>query len=134
MPPHFLFADGGLTAIGLNLFNLSLVGVWGGYAIFLLARKFLPKRKSSIPAASLIAAFISVPIAAIGFVFQYAIGAESTIPVATVATAMVSTHLLIGVGEALITSLTVSAVLASRSDLVFGWRQVTPALKIGAKS
>ena len=129
-----LFADGGITAVGLNLFNLSFVGVWGGYAIFVLARKFLPKKKSSIPAASLIAAFVQVPLAALGFVFQYAIGAESTIPVTTVATAMISTHILIGIGEALITALTVSAVLASRSDLVFGWRKVAPALKIGAKS
>lgn len=129
-----LFADGGLTAIGLNLFNLSLIGVWGGYAIFLLARKFLPKTKKSIPIASFMAALIQVPLAAIGFVFQYAIGAESTIPVATVATAMISTHLLIGVGEGLITAFTVSAVLASRSDLVFGWRQIAPSLKIGAKS
>lgn len=129
-----LFADGGLTAIGLNLFNLSLIGVWGGYAILLLARKFLPKTKKSIPIASFMAALIQVPLAAIGFVFQYAIGAESTIPVATVATAMISTHLLIGVGEGLITAFTVSAVLASRSDLVFGWRQIAPSLKIGAKS
>lgn len=129
-----LFADGGLTAIGLNLFNLSLIGVWGGYAIFLLARRFLPKTKKSIPIASFMAALIQVPLAAIGFVFQYAIGAESTIPVATVATAMISTHLLIGVGEGLITAFTVSAVLASRSDLVFGWRQIAPSLKIGAKS
>jgi cobalamin biosynthesis protein CbiM len=129
-----LFADGGITAVGLNLFNLSFVGVWGGYAIFVLARKFLPKKTSSIPAASLVAAFVQVPLAALGFVFQYAIGAESTIPVTTVATAMISTHILIGIGEALITALTVSAVLASRSDLVFGWRKAAPALKIGAKS
>jgi ABC-type Co2+ transport system permease subunit len=47
---------------------------------------------------------------------------------------MISTHILIGIGEALITALTVSAVLASRSDLVFGWRKAAPALKIGAKS
>lgn len=32
-----LFADGGLTAVGLNLFNLSLLGVWGGYLVFLFA-------------------------------------------------------------------------------------------------
>jgi len=47
---------------------------------------------------------------------------------------MISTHILIGIGEALITAFTVSAVLASRSDLVFGWRQIAPDLKIGSKS
>ena len=128
-----LFADGGLTALGLNVFNMSLIGVWGSYLIFLIARKFLPKVKSSIVIAAFIAAFIQVPLSALGFVLQYSLGAQSTIPVSTVLTAMVSTHLLIGIGEALITSLTVSAVLASRSDLVFGWRSIAPQLTIGAK-
>lgn len=125
-----LFADGGLTAIGLNIFNLSLLGVWSSYLIFLVIRKVFPKRKSSIPIAGLIAAFIQVPLAATGFVLQYSIGAQSTIPVSTVFTAMISTHLLIGIGEAIITSLTLSAVLATRSDLVYGWRAITPKLEI----
>jgi ABC-type Co2+ transport system permease subunit len=43
---------------------------------------------------------------------------------------MVGTHVLIGIGEAIITGLTVSAVLASRSDLVFGWKNVAPKLEI----
>ena len=41
----FLFADGGLTAIGLNVFNMGVIGVWAGYGTFLLLRKFLPKNK-----------------------------------------------------------------------------------------
>ena len=75
----FLFADGGLTALGLNIFNISLLGVWAGYAIFLLARKFLPKKKASVAVAAAIAGFISVPTAAAGFVLQYAAGATATI-------------------------------------------------------
>jgi len=125
-----LFADGGLTAIGLNIFNLSLIGVWGGYLIFLIIRRVMPKQKSSIPIAGFVAALIQVPLAAIGFVFQYALGAQSTIPVSTVFTAMVSTHVVIGIGEGIITALTLSAVLATRSDLVFGWRAIAPALTI----
>ena len=125
-----LFADGGLTAIGLNVFNMSVLGVWGGYAVFLLARKILPKNKSSIAVAAAAAGFISVPIAAVGFVFQYAIGATATFSVTTVLGAMVGTHILIGIGEAIITALTVSAVIASRSDLVFGWKDKTSTLEI----
>lgn len=129
-----LFADGGLIASGLNVFNLSLIGVWGGYLVFLAVRKVMPKTKSSLPIAGFIAAFVQVPLAATGFVIQYAIGAESTIPVSTVFAAMFSTHVLIGIGEGIITALTVSAVLASRSDLVFGWRAIAPKLEIkGAK-
>jgi cobalt/nickel transport system permease protein len=43
---------------------------------------------------------------------------------------MISTHILIGVGEAIITFLTISAVLASRSDLVFGYSAQTEELEI----
>jgi cobalamin biosynthesis protein CbiM len=126
----FLFADGGLSAIGLNVFNMGVLGVWGGYAIFLLVRKILPKNKSSISIAAAAGGLISVPIAAVGFVIQYALGATATFSVSTVLGAMVGTHILIGIGEAIITALTVSAVMASRSDLVFGWKNETSKLEI----
>jgi cobalamin biosynthesis protein CbiM len=125
-----LFADGGLTAIGLNVFNLSLVGVWVSYAIFTSIKKLLPKGKGAIPIAAFIAALVQVPIAASSFVFQYAIGSVATIPVSTVFAAMFSTHVLIGIGEAFITSLTISAVLATRADLVYGYRGQVAQLQI----
>ena len=129
----FLFADGGLSAIGLNVFNMAVLGVWGGYGIFLLIRKILPKKKSAIPIAAAAAGFCSVPFAAIGFVIQYAMGATATFSVTTVLGAMVGTHILIGIGEAIITALTISAVMASRSDLVFGWNNKEVQLEIRTK-
>jgi cobalamin biosynthesis protein CbiM len=126
----FLFADGGLTALGLNLFNMSIIGVWAGYGTFLLVRKVMPKKKASISVAAAFAGFISVPAAALGFVLQYAVGATATYETTTVLAAMVSTHILIGIGEAIITFLTVSAVLASRSDLVYGYRANVQELEI----
>jgi len=126
----FLFADGGLTALGLNIFNMGVVGVWASFGIFFILKKLLPKTKSSIVVASFIAALLSVPAAAAGFVLQYAIGANATFSVSTVLSAMIGTHVLIGIGEAIITALTVSAVLASRSDLVFGWDNQNTKLEI----
>ena len=126
----FLFADGGLTALGLNIFNMGVVGVWASFGIFLILKKLLPKTKSSIVVASFIAALLSVPAAAAGFVLQYAIGANATFSVSTVLSAMIGTHVFIGIGEAIITALTVSAVLASRSDLVFGWDNQNTKLEI----
>ena len=126
----FLFADGGLTALGLNIFNMGVVGVWASFGIFFILKKLLPKTKSSIVVASFIAALLSVPAAAAGFVLQYAIGANATFSVSTVLSAMIGTHVFIGIGEAIITALTVSAVLASRSDLVFGWDNQNTKLKI----
>jgi cobalamin biosynthesis protein CbiM len=125
-----LFADGGLTAAGLNIFNLSLLGVWAGYAIFLVVKKIMPKNKSSISVAAGVAAFISVPAAALGFVLQYALGANATFSLSAVLTAMFSTHVLIGIGEAIITVLSVTAVMASRPDLVYGFRGAKSQLEI----
>ena len=126
----FLFADGGLTALGLSVFNMSILAVWAGYAIFLLVRKILPKNKASVSAAAFVGALLSVPIAAAGFTLQYAMGATATFSISTVLSAMVGTHVLIGIGEAIITGLTVSAVLASRSDLVYGWKNNKQKLEI----
>jgi cobalt/nickel transport system permease protein len=125
-----LFADGGLTALGLNVFNLGVIAVLVSFLVFKLMVKLLPKTKSAIPLAAGIAAFVSVPISASAFTLQYAIGGNGTAPVETVLIAMFSTHLLIGIGEAVITMLTVSAILASRSDLVYGWNRKEVALEI----
>ena len=125
-----LFADGGLTALGLNVFNLSVIAVLVSFLVFKLMVKLLPKAKSAIPLAAGIAAFVSVPVSASAFTLQYAIGGNGTAPVETVFIAMLTTHLLIGIGEAVITMLTVSAILASRSDLVFGWSRKEVSLEI----
>jgi cobalt/nickel transport system permease protein len=125
-----LFADGGLTAIGLNVFNMAIIGVWAGYGAFLLLQKILPSSKFSTTLSAGLAGLLSVPAAAAGFVLQYAIGANATFSVTAVLTAMVSTHILIGIGEALITAFAVGAVLASRSDLVYGYKGEKQALEI----
>ncbi len=43
---------------------------------------------------------------------------------------MMSAHIVIGAGEALITALSVTAVLASRPDLVYGYRGSKQQLEI----
>ncbi len=119
-----MFADGGLTALGVNITNMALVGVGLGYLCFRLLVSALPKTRGSVVIASGIAAFLSVPLAAAAFTAFYALGATSSIPIGTVFTAMVGVHLLIGVGEALITMATVQAVLSTRPDLVHGARHL----------
>jgi cobalt/nickel transport system permease protein len=127
-----LIADGGLSALGLSIFNMSIIAVWFGYGVFLLIKKIMPKKKVSIGIAAAIAALLSVPAAAAGFVMQYAIGANATFSVSAVLAAMIGTHLLIGIGEALITFFAVGAVLASRSDLVYGYKNQITQLEIRA--
>ena len=125
-----LFADGGLSALGLNIFNMSIIGVWVSFAIFHLFKRILPKTKISLIAAAGIAALISVPAAAAGFAVQYSIGATAPFSVTSVLAAMVGTHILIGIGESIITIFAVGAILSSRSDLVYGYRSQRSSLEV----
>jgi cobalt/nickel transport system permease protein len=43
---------------------------------------------------------------------------------------MIGVHALIGIGEGIITALTVSSVLAVRPDLVYGASDLTPAMRL----
>lgn len=129
-----LFADGGLSALGLNITNMALVGTLGGYAVFMALRRLLPRSKAGVVLASGVAAGISVVLAALAFTLEYAIGGNDAASVATVATAMVGVHTLIGIGEGIITALTVSAVLAVRPDLVYGARDLLPELTLAPAS
>jgi cobalamin biosynthesis protein CbiM len=117
-----LFADGGLSALGLNIFNISILAVWVSHFLFTALQRIFSKSKFGVTVAATVAAYISVPVAAIGFSIQYALGGTGTISATTVTSAMVGTHLLIGLGEALITFITISSILTTRSDLVYGYK------------
>ena len=121
-----VFADGGLTALGLNIVNMGVITVLVGYSIFNVAMRILPKKKNGILIAAGLAAFISVPASSTGFVIQYAIGGTATFELRDVFFAVTGVHLLIGLGEALITVLVVSSVLAARADLVTSARKYLP--------
>ncbi|MHC3430372.1 energy-coupling factor ABC transporter permease, partial [Streptomyces sp. DT18] len=81
-------------------------------------------------AASFVAALISVPAAAVAFTLMYWIGGTTDISIGKVASAMIGVHVLSGIGEAVITALTVGAVSAVRPDLVHGARGLEAPLKL----
>ncbi|HEY7629002.1 MAG TPA: energy-coupling factor ABC transporter permease [Ilumatobacteraceae bacterium] len=122
----FLFADGGLSALGLNILNMALVGALAGYALFAAVRVVLPRSRTGVVIASAVAAGLAPVMASLAFVVEYAIGGNGASPVKAVAMAMLGVHALIGLGEAAITAMTVSAVLATRADLVHGGRFIRP--------
>jgi cobalt/nickel transport system permease protein len=115
-----LFADGGVSALGLNIINMAMIGAFGGYAIFVLVRKILPRTKGSVTTAAGVAAGLAPPLAALVFTLEYAIGGNGAASVGTVAAAMLGVHVLIGIGEGIITAMAVGSVLAARPDLVWG--------------
>ena len=109
---------------------MSLVTALGGYAIFRLLRVVLPKARGVVVGSAGVAAGLSVVLASLAFTFEYAIGGAGSASIATVFTAMVGVHVLIGIGEGIITALTVAAVLTVRPDLVYGARDLLPDLQI----
>ncbi|MFF3890640.1 energy-coupling factor ABC transporter permease [Streptomyces sp. NPDC001914] len=125
-----LFADGGLTALGVNVTDMAIVTTVVAYAVFRGLVKVLPRTRRSVTVASFVAALLSVPAAAVAFTLIYAVGGTTDVALSKVATAMVGVHVLIGIGEAVITALTVGAVIAVRPDLVYGARGLQQRLKL----
>jgi cobalt/nickel transport system permease protein len=125
-----LFADGGLTALGVNITDMAITTTVVAYAVFRGLVKVLPRTRRSITAASFTAALLSVPAAALVFTLLYALGGTTDVSLGKVATAMIGVHVLIGIGEAAITALTVGAVIAVRPDLVYGARGLEQRLKL----
>ena len=119
-----LFADGGITALGTNIDLMGLVTVVVGWTVFKALQAVLPKRLSMVAPSAAVAALVSVPVAASAFVLLYAVGGTVDIPLGSLTTAMVGVHVLIGIGESVITFLAVASIVAVRPDLVHGARPV----------
>ncbi|MGW4494352.1 energy-coupling factor ABC transporter permease [Streptomyces sp. NPDC004376] len=125
-----LFADGGLTALGVNITDMAITTTVVSYAVFRGLLALLPRTRRSVTGASFVAALVSVPAAAVVFTLIYAIGGTTDVSLGKVATAMIGVHVLIGIGEAVITALTVGAVVAVRPDLVYGARGLRRRLRL----
>jgi cobalt/nickel transport system permease protein len=121
------FADGGLSAIGLNVFNMAFVGVLGGYALYAGMLRMLPRTRTALAASAGVAAGMSVVLAALSFCLQYALGGEGGASITAVTGAMAGVHTLIGIGEGVITALVVGAVALARPDLVRGTERLVEA-------
>jgi cobalt/nickel transport system permease protein len=125
-----LMADGGITALGTNVTLMALVAVVVGWLVFRGVRAVLPRRTTSVAPAAAVAAFVSVPVVALAFTAIYAVGGTAPVALDTVLTAMLSWHLVIGLGEAAITGLVVASVVAVRPDLVYGARDAMAVRKL----
>jgi cobalt/nickel transport system permease protein len=111
----FVFADGGVTALGANILNMGVIGALAVGGMMHFARTLAPKAILPITA---IGAWLAVMLGATATSLELAI--SGTVPLGTVLPAMLATHAVIGVGEAIITVAAVSAVLSTRPDLVRG--------------
>jgi cobalt/nickel transport system permease protein len=125
-----LFADGGLTALGANITNMALIGVFVGYAVALAMRPLARRSRGGLLSTAFLAAFVGTVVASLGFVLEYAVGGAGATSLGTVFTLMVGLHALIGIGEGVITAATIGAVAAIRPDLVYLLRDRTRSLTL----
>jgi cobalt/nickel transport system permease protein len=114
-----LFADGGLTALGLNIVNMAFLGTAVGFGVALALRRFARGPGVRLGVITFVAALLNTVGASLGFVVEYALGGAAGLSLGTITLAMIGLHTLIGVGEGLITALTVNSVAATRPDLVY---------------
>ncbi len=113
-----LFQDGGLTVLGANIFNIGLVGTFGGYYLYKAIRSALGVNSwRGMAIATGIAAWTSVVVASLCCAVQLALSGTITLPLAI--SAMLTWHILIGIGEALITVATISYIWRTRPDLLY---------------
>lgn len=118
-----LFADGGLTAIGLNITNMAILGTAVGYLLVAGLMRVLPKTPAGLGATTFVASVIGVVVASQGFVFEYWLGGTTQLSLPLIAGTMAGSHLLIGIGEGLIAATTVATVARVRPDLVYAMRR-----------
>jgi cobalt/nickel transport system permease protein len=113
-----IFQDGGITALGANIFNMGLIGTFGGYFLYRYVRLALGQNRwRGMLVGSSVAAWVSVMVAAVICALQLALSGTVALNIALAA--MVSWHLLIGIGEALITVATLSFIWRTQPDLLF---------------
>ncbi len=111
-----IFQDGGLLALGANIFNMAVIGVAVSYFVFQTVHRLSGGRRWGIFAAGFLAAWASIFIAALAVALELAL--SGTAPANIAVLAMGGIHALIGIGEGLITLGALALIYAARPDLL----------------
>ncbi|HET9143908.1 energy-coupling factor ABC transporter permease [Actinophytocola sp.] len=125
-----VFADGGLTALGANITNMALIGTAAGYLIALALRPLAVRSRPGLITTAVLAGFFGTVAASLGFVLEFALGGDAAFSLGAVSVTVLGVHCLIGIGEGVITALTVGAVASVRPDLVRLLRGTAPQLEL----
>lgn len=127
----FVFADGGLMALGANIFNMAVVNVCAGYFVFRVVKRLMPmeENRGTIFAAAF-AAWCGTVLASIACAGELAL--SKTVPWTVGFPAMANVHMLIGLGEGLATGLVLLAILRTRPELVAGTRERGPGARLSS--
>ena len=113
-----LFQDGGLTVLGANIFNMGLVGTFAGYYLYKGIRSLFGLNSwRSMAVATAITGWLSVVVGSLLCALQLVL--SNTVPLKVAVTSMLAWHIMIGIGEGLITLIAVSYVWRTRPDLLY---------------
>lgn len=111
-----IFQDGGILALGGNLFNMAVVGVFVSYFVYRTVQRLSGGQKWGVFAGGVLSAWSSVFIAALGVALQLAFSGTS--PANIGIPTMGGIHAIIGLGEALISLGALTFLYATRRDLL----------------
>ncbi|MGZ4903729.1 MAG: energy-coupling factor ABC transporter permease [Halobacteriota archaeon] len=128
-----LFGDGGVTALGLNILNMAIVGGGVAYVIYYALNRSGPnRRKTRWYGSTFVAAWAAVVAGALACAAELgasaALNPEYGIPLRIAVPTMGVTHVLIGIGEGVVTVLVVAFIAAVRPEMISArWRTGLPA-------
>ena len=111
-----IFQDGGVLALGANIFNMGIVGVAVAYMTFTTIKKLIPNERVGLLVGGAVAAWLSFVIASLAAALELA--ASGVSPANIAIPAMGGIHALIGIGEALITVGALAFIFASQPKLL----------------
>ncbi len=128
------FADGGLLALGCNIFNLGVFPAFIAYPLIYKKLVGRDPRQSRMVAASIIAAVVALQFGSLGVVLQTVLSGVSVLPFATFLLLMQPIHLGIGVVEGVVTALVVSFIYQARPEILESALQQKPLGDLPIKS
>jgi len=115
-----LFGDGGILALGANTFNMGIIGGLIGFYIVVFIVKILNKtsirKEMKVTIATAIGSYIAIVLAS--FMCGIELGLAGAVPLGIAIPAMVYWHILIGIGEAVISALIVFYIYRVKPDLI----------------
>ncbi len=119
-----VLADGGVTAIGLNLLNNGVVPALIAGAVFQWGWAAAGRTRRALPLTAGLAAGLATLAAGAAAAVEFAVGGTDVVPARAVATALGASHLVVAVVEGVLTGLVVRVVDRLRPDLI-GARRVS---------
>ncbi len=121
------FADGGLLALGCNIFNLGFFPAFLAYPLIYRRIAGDGELRNRLTAAALCAAVAGLLLGACGVVVETICSGVSALPVVPFLALMLPIHLAIGLVEGVVTAAVLSLVATARPELLRATLPPTPA-------